>query len=299
MLEGGGAVEAPVPAVEVSSNQGATIKAEVSSKGQSGQSKDAATAKAVVELANELKADEKSVDAGTSINPEDRQEIDAIMTQVNEDSMVFPEADSMVMTAIAAAGNLPKNLELNGRIIRQKAEGMPTEGEEAPSNEQRSRQIAFGYDVEIGGLEIKLSQIKNKDQRKVLSEQIKTLKQEKIDKTGVNENQLNGVAKMFDVGGDYTKYITGQIEQGTPMVAVAKVLETAIVNKDVRTALITNLKNSERFSEDQIKMFERNLNNRSKMKKVEKVGKIAGIGSLIGMILMIYSGFKKKEPGMG
>jgi len=206
--------------------------------------------------------------------------------------------DSDILTDLATKGDAAKNLELSGQRTREKAESAPTEGEGALTNEQKMQQLAIGYDEEIGGLQIKLDRTKNQKERQVISDKIKTLQQEKKDKTGIEKNQFNGLAEILKLDEHSIKFIDDHIKNGTPIVAVEKILEQAVVDKNVRQAVITKLKESGQF-DDQIEAFEKSLNRKAKVKGTEKVAKMAGIGSLIGMILMMYSGLKKEKPGAG
>lgn len=285
MLDGGGAaVEAAVP---------------VSAKGPAPEVSVPAGAAKPSQEAGKKTGPEVPGDAGNirdDAETELVQQITDDLEQADKNSKIFPEGHRIVLTDLTAKGDVGKHLELTGQAMREKTSAAPTEGEGA--KEQKMQQLALGYDVEIGGLQIQYSQTKNTKERQIISDKIQTLQQEKKDKTGIEKNQVDDLAKFFDLGGNFTKLIEDNINKGTPILAVTEILKTAIVDKNVRQALFTKIDGSN-LSADQKKIFKESLNRKAMVKGTEKVAKMAGIGSLLAMILMMYSGLKKEKQGMG
>ncbi|PIY71624.1 hypothetical protein COY87_05185 [Candidatus Roizmanbacteria bacterium CG_4_10_14_0_8_um_filter_33_9] len=284
MLDGGGAaVEAAVP----SSTKGPSPEVSVPA-GETKPSQEAGK-----QISSEAPKDTgKKGDMETELV----QQITGDLEQADKNSKTFPEGCRVALTDLTAKGDIGKHLELTGQAMREKANTAPTEGEGV--EEQKMQQLALGYDTEIGSLQIQYSRTKNTKERQVISDKIKTLQQEKIDKTGIKENQIDDLAKFFDLGGNFTKFIEDNINKGTPMLAVTEILKTAVVDKNVRLALFTKIDGSN-LSADQKKVFKESLNRKAMVKRTEKVAKMAGIGSLLAMILMMYSGLKKEKQGMG
>jgi hypothetical protein len=228
-----------------------------------------------------------------NLDPGEVRDLADLLAAADETIKEIPEAYTVILRTIASKGNLAENLILTGQAVREGAENAPTEGEKALTDEQRQRQLALGYDEEIGGLQIKLNQTKNQKEKLALSNKIKTLQQEKKDKTGIEENQLNGLAELFKLDG-FTKLIDDHIKNGTPIVAVEKILEQAVLDKNIRINILKNLKEAG-FSDEQIKVLQKNLHDQENVKRIKKGAKTIGMGSLIGMLLMMYSGFKKEK----
>lgn len=247
-------------------------------------------------------AEKPGADKEGALSAAEVMDLADVINEANKEAKDFPEALEIALRAITTKGDLAEFLEQNGQATRQKAESAPKEGEGALTEEQRQRQIAIGYDQEIGGLQIRLSQTKESPAKKTLSEKIESLIKEKNDQTGIKKNQFDGLAQLFASNEATTKFITENIENGTPLVAIEKILELAVGNGDFRQTLFLKLTESGKFTDDQIKMFRENLESQVKRKTLEKGAKITGkIGlvALIGALITIWSGLRKKEPGAG
>lgn len=228
-------------------------------------------------------------------------EIREIGDTVKEANTSGQYADAL--RAIATDGNLEKNLEMTGQANIDQATNAPKEGEGALTDGQRKNLMAIGYDQKIGSLQLKLAQTKNRDERRALDRQIEELKLKKSE-TGITENAFNGLAQLCgkSENKETKEYIEDNIINGSPIVAINGVLESAITDKGVRVDLILNLRESKLFPEELVDQFQVSLEKQAKRKGVEKGFRIAGnIGlgfSLMGL-LMAYLSSKEKQAGMG
>lgn len=259
--------------------QEAVKKGAEASPGEAGKKTDGAelTAEAVIEVANTIK---EAADLKNTV----------------------PNAYENGLRAIASGGDLAVNFELSGQALRKKAISAPKEGEGALTIEQRKQMMADGYDMEIGALQLKSDRAQKQEEKQALSRKITALRREKLDKTGIETNSFDDLAKLFIVDEATNGSVLRQISEGRPIAAIGQVLERAVSDAGFCGDLISNFRGSKIFPNELVDKLEAGLKIQAKRKKNEKKVKFV-FGMSFGAILMglfaAYISSKEKQQMAG
>ncbi len=204
----------------------------------------------------------------------------------------FPEASRICLRAALASNRSEVHIN-EAQALRKETEKNPN-----LTDSQKKERTAFGYDLEIAGLQEKFVKTKNNKEKEEIKNDIKKLVAEKKQKTGIEKNQLDDFARFFKLNDEIGEIIELHIGNGTPMAAINLILERAAINKEARQVLLENFKQSGVLTDEQIKETEKCLDNLGRKKQMEKGAKVAGkvgLGALAAMLLMTYMSSKEKS----
>jgi len=196
------------------------------------------------------------------------------------------------------------------------------------------QKLALALDLEIAGAKFKLTKLsenrkgkgQQSDTEKQLAARIKQLENERSEgkvklmldgkETVVNcaelktaPNQITEMAKslLSNLGlGEQQLVQLSKYAETNPMAAIEWLVSQAINNRDLRTGLMNNLRESALFGDDKAKkdalinFLDKNIESGSRTKKTKEVGKKVATGvGLMGamMMLMMYISSKEKKQG--
>jgi len=230
----------------------------------------------------------------------------AIITEPQ--TLNLPHVAREGLAQIAAGGNLGEAFIIRGSQLIDHPEELPGKPEgEAMTSEEKNARIALGYDMKIGGLQVRQRRLAEqykkaserakpgiKEQYDAATAEIQELQVARANKDYPKENQLAGFAKLFGV--------KDKLAQQQPLVEIDSVIEQAIQSKADRVNLIKALHESDVLQTEEGEKLISGLENylvkthqRRNLKKAENVATKITLGALLSLILMMFSAREKKQ----